>query len=681
MRQIQQSSRLLALGLALTSAFSLADGLSPDDLVEMARLSEPALSRDGKQVVYTLRETDREANRGRTDLWIIDQSANAKPWRLTTHEASDWSGQFSNDDRWIYFLSTRSGSSQVWRMSMSGGEPMPVTEIPVDVSGFALSADNRHIVFSASIWPECGADFSCSAKRIEEKPTSSGQIHSRLFVRHWDHWKSGFRNALFSQQLDKDGKLSGDAHYLSKNLDADVPSQPFGGFEEVAISPDSKRVVFAARVAGSAEAWSTNLDLYEVPVKGGRARNLTEDNLATDTSPVFSRDGKTLFWLAMSRPGFEADRYRIMERIGNSTREVAPLWDRSPAALTLAGNNKSLYAIANDNGRRRLFEVSRADGQAAPLTAFGWVGSVLAAEGGPIVTMDSLHQPADLYRVSAADNALYRLTNVNQERVAKIQFGVYEQFQFQGWNDETVRGFVMQPAGAVPGRKYPVAFVIHGGPQGSFGDHFHYRWNPQTYAAEGYAVVFIDFHGSTGYGQAFTDSISGDWGGKPLEDLQKGLQAATERYSWLDSDNVCALGASYGGYMVNWIAGNWPDRFKCLVNHDGVFDNRMMYYSTEELWFPEWEHGGPYFDSKEQYEKHNPVNFVSNWKTPMLVIHGALDYRIPETQGIAAFTALQRRGIESEFLFFPDENHWVLKPANSVLWHETVNDWLGRYLK
>ena len=239
----------------------------------------------------------------------------------------------------------------------------------------------------------------------------------------------------------------------------------------------------------------------------------------------------------------------------------------------------------------------------------------------------------------------------------------------------------MKPARFDEGRTYPLAFLIHGGPQGSFGNHFHYRWNPQSYAAAGYAVVMVDFHGSVGYGQAFTDAIRGDWGGKPLEDLQQGLTAALERYDWMDGDNVCALGASYGGYMVNWIAGNWPDRFRCLVNHDGVFDMRSMYYSTEELWFPEWEHGGPYYANPDGHEKHNPARHVAQWRTPMLVIHGQQDHRVPLEQGLATFNALQRRGVPSRLLYFPDENHWVLKPHNSMQWHETVLGWLDTWLR
>ena len=685
MRRIRPFFRLLAAAFALGAVPAGAAGLTPEALVAMARISEPTLSPDGTRVVYTLRETDLDANRGRTDLWLLDLGSDGEaPWRLTTHEENDSAARFSPDGNWLYFLSARSGSSQVWRLPLGGGDALPVTEIDIDVDGFVLAPDGRTLVFAASIRPECGADFECTAaeRKALADSAAQGRRYDRLFIRHWDSWDNGERNALFAQPLDESGLPTGNVRFLTEDLEANVPSKPFGDMSEVAITPDSRRIAFAARIADREEAWSTNFDIYEMPLRGGRRNNLTADNAATDTQPLYSADGKTMFWLAMSRPGFEADRYRIMQRrvSGGDAREVTPYWDRSPASISLADRGR-LYAIANDNGRRRLFEVDTDTGSVAPMTAFGWVNAAIAAPGGPIVVLDSLHRPADIYRIKAPENATYRLTDVNAERLSGMQFGVYEQFTFDGWNDEPVRGFVMQPVGAQPGKRYPIAFLIHGGPQGSFGDHFHYRWNPQTYAAQGYSVVFIDFHGSTGYGQAFTDSISGDWGGKPLVDLQLGLAAAIERYDWLDGERACALGASYGGYMVNWIAGNWPDRFDCLVNHDGIFDLRMMYYTTEELWFPEWEHGGPYFEAPNQHERHNPVAFVSNWQTPMLVIHGARDYRVPDTQGIAAFTALQRRGVESELLHYEHENHWVLTPANSVQWHESVFAWLERFLK
>ena len=304
-----------------------------------------------------------------------------------------------------------------------------------------------------------------------------------------------------------------------------------------------------------------------------------------------------------------------------------------------------------------------------------------AASGdGVVFERNTLTSPTEIYAIApgAGEKAL---TAINAEKVAAVRMGEPEQFTFKGWNNETVYGYIVKPVDFDPAKKYPVAFLIHGGPQGSFGNDFHYRWNPQAYAGAGYAAVMVDFHGSTGYGQAFCDSIRGDWGGKPLEDLKKGLAAALAKYPWMDGTRVGALGASYGGYMINWIAGNWPDRFKCLVDHDGNLDERAAYFETEELWFPEWDHMGTPWDNPKSYEKHNPANFVKNWKTPMLVVHGGQDFRVVETQGIGTFNALQRRGIPTKFLYFPDENHWVLKPANSILWHETVIGWLDQWLK
>lgn len=673
-----KASRTLGLLAALAASGVFAAGLSPEQLVNLARLSEPSVSPDGEYVVYTLRETDISADKGRTDLWRIAANGNAPAERMTRHKANDWSAQYSPDGRWLYFLSARGESPQVWRLSMAGGEPEVVTNYPVGVSGFKFSPNGRYLVLALTVTTDCNLDFECYASKSNATTKSSGVLYTQLFARHWDQWLGAFRSVLVSQALDKQGLPSRAPVELTRGIDADVPSRPFGGMEEVTVAPDSKTVVFAARLQSPDEAWSTNFDLYEVNIDGGRTDNLTASNPASDTAPLYGSDG-ALYWLAQSRPGYESDRYRIMRRTGNREAELAPLWDRSASAI-FAGPAGKLYAIAADQGRRRVFEID-SKGIVVPVTAFGFASDLSVTDGGLYVVLNSLHKPADLYRIDATDNALYPLTDVNREALQEIQFGVYEQFQFAGWNDESVSGYIVKPSGASADKRYPVAFLIHGGPQGSFSDRFHYRWNAQTYAALGYAVIMIDFHGSTGYGQAFTDSIRGDWGGKPLTDLKLGLAHALETYDFLDGDRVCALGASYGGFMVNWIAGNWPERFNCLVNHDGVFDNRMMYYATEELWFPEWEHQGPHYKVPENYELHNPVNHVSAWQTPMLVIHGALDFRIPESQGIATFTALQRRGIESEFLFFPDENHWVMKPSNSVLWHHSVARWLDRYLR
>jgi dipeptidyl aminopeptidase/acylaminoacyl peptidase len=346
----------------------------------------------------------------------------------------------------------------------------------------------------------------------------------------------------------------------------------------------------------------------------------------------------------------------------------------------ISADGRTLYTTADDVGQTPLFAIDIASGKVQKLVAEGHADGPALAGNRLVFALDNLRSPAELYTVHADGSGLTQITHVNEKRLAAVRMGEPEQFHFQGAGGDTVYGWVVKPADFQPGKRYPIAFLIHGGPQGSFDNHFHYRWNAEVYAGAGYAVVMIDFHGSTGYGQAFTDSISKDWTGRPFQDLQLGLAAAIARYPWLDGDHACALGASYGGFMTYWIEGNWPDRFRCVVTHDGVFDQRMMYYATEELWFPEWEQGAPYWQNAAAYEKVNPVLFVDRWKSPMLVIHDGLDYRIPITQGIGAFTALQRRGVPSEFLTFPDENHWVLKPGNVRAWYQTVFAFLGQHV-
>ncbi|MGH6684715.1 MAG: prolyl oligopeptidase family serine peptidase, partial [Pseudolabrys sp.] len=391
--------------------------------------------------------------------------------------------------------------------------------------------------------------------------------------------------------------------------------------------------------------------------------------------------GKTLYYLAMKRPTFEADRFGIMalDLASGRTREIDPQWDRSPGSLQLSKDGKTLYATTDDNGEHPLFAIDVKTGKATKLGGAGQVESFSVVGHSIVIARSTLKAPADLFALNAQGGASTQLTHFNAARLADVAMGDYEFYTFKGAKGDMVQGYVVKPANFEKGKKYPVAFIIHGGPQGAWTDEFHYRWNPQTYAGQGFAVVTVNFHGSTGYGQAFTDEISGDWGGAPLEDLQKGWAAALQKYDFLDGNRACALGASYGGYMIYWIAGNWPQPWKCLVDHDGVFDARMMAYSTDELWFDEWEHHGTQWEKPEAYEKFNPVNYVAKWTVPMLVVHSEKDFRIPIEQGIAAFTALQRRGIPSEFLTFPDENHWVRKPQNSVLWHDTVNAWLKKW--
>lgn len=673
----------------LTAMPSLAAtrGLDVRDMIALDRVSSPLLTADGGNVIFAKRVVGADS-KASTGLFIRNLRTRdlAPPKPLTPAGWNVNSAALSADGQTVYFLSAKNGSQQLYAQPTTGGTPRQLTDFPVDVDSFHVSPQGDRVAFSSGVFQDCGSDLACTSKKLDAHKArkNTGEVFDSLFVRHWDTWADGRRNTLFVAPLPAAtaAAVKG-ASAISATLAGDAPSKPFGGNDDFTWSPDGKTVVAAIRVAGKQEPWSTNFDLYRLDAEGKQAPvNLTASNPAWDAGPVFSADGKTLYYRAMKRPGFEADRFGLMamDVATGKTREIAPKWDRSAGEIVLSGDGTLIYTSADDMGEHRLFGVDIATGEAEVVVDGGSIGSPVIAGTTLAYTKNSL-KSGDQIVVAAFDGANPReITPSAGEMLPDVAFGDYEQFQFKGWNNETVHGYVVKPYNYQEGKRYPVAFLIHGGPQGSFGNGWSYRWNPQTYAGQGYAVVMIDFHGSTGYGQAFTDAISQHWGDRPLEDLQKGWAAAQKQYPFLNGDKACALGASYGGFMVNWIAGNWNEPWKCLVNHDGVFDQRMMGYATEELWFTEWEQGGTPYEKAASYEKFNPVNHVSDWKKPILIVHGQLDYRIPVEQGLGAFTAAQRQGIESKFLYFPDENHWVLKPQNSVQWHDTVNGWLKQHI-
>ncbi len=681
---------LLALSLLLigvqASAADSGNGKHPfdvHDLVMLQRVGDPHLSPDGRTVAFTLRRTDYAANKGITAIEVLNlDRAGAKPVQLVDKA---YSPRWSRDGSQIYFLSARSGSSQVWRVSSRGGTPVQVTRLPLDVGTFKLSPDGMHMALTMDVFTDC-ATLACTRSRLDQRAAdkSTGTLYSKLFVRHWDTWSDGRRSQLFITRLAPDGSASGAPLLMSRGIDGDIPSKPFGDDGEYSFSPHGQKLYFDVRIAGTSEPWSTNFDIYSVPVNGSAApRNLTAANKAWDAWPVPSPDGKSLYYLAQTVPGAESDRFAIMKMdlATGVTKELDKKWDRSPGSLSISSDGKTLYATADDEGQHPLFAIDAEDGGVDTLVGDGSVSGYERALGIDriVLVRSSLTQPGDIYIARTNGDDLTQVTHVNQAALAKVSMGEPRWFTFKGYNDERVQGYVVTPADFDKDKTYPVAFIIHGGPQGAMTNSWSYRWNPQTYAGAGFAVVTINFHGSTGYGQDFTDSISEDWGGKPLDDLKAGWKYALDKYDFLDGDRACALGASYGGYMVYWMAGVWNKPFKCFVDHDGVFDSRMMYYATDELWFEEHENGGPQYMNPAGYEKFNPLDHVRDWRVPMLVIHSDHDYRIPLSQGLGAFTALQRRGIPSEFLTFPDENHWILKPHNSVLWHDTVNAWLKRW--
>jgi dipeptidyl aminopeptidase/acylaminoacyl peptidase len=651
------------------------------DLVRLERISEVAVSPDSKHLAYTLRTTDMDANKGRTGIWLVETKRNAVPIRLSDLSANSNSAEWSADGRFIYYLSNRSGSTQVWRAAL-GGEPEQVTSLPLDVGSFRISPKADRVVVSAEVFRDCPT-LACTKQRLDAAAHAPGhgQLYDKVFVRHWDTWSDGRRTQLFSIAQDASGIANGTPVNLTTGLDGDVPAKPFGGTEDYAISPDGQQVAFSIRAVPVGEPWSTNFDVYLVAAGGGSPRNLTADNPAWDGQPAFSPDGSTLAYAAMERPGYESDRFHLvlLNLHSGDKRPLTQNWDRSIGSFAWSHDGKTLFATTDHLGQHPLWAIDAGTGRASAITGDGDVEGFSVGTKRVYFTLSNLANPADLYSVGFDGGKPLQLTHLNQAEIAGRSLGEYQQFNFSGANNDNVFGYVVKPGNFKKDQKYPVALLIHGGPEGSMGNLWHWRWNAQAFAGAGYGVVMIDFHGSTGYGQAFTDAINGDWGGKPLEDLKLGLAAALKQFPWLDGVEACALGGSYGGYMINWIAGQWPDRFKCLVTHDGIFDNRSMYYSTEELWFPEWENGAPEYLNPAAYAKHNPVDYVTKWRTPTLVIHGQLDYRVPVAQGLAVFTALQRRGVPSEFLYFPDENHWVLKPSNSIQWYDDVLGWMNRW--
>jgi acylaminoacyl-peptidase len=672
---------------AIVGAGAFARPFTAQDMASLERVSDPRLSPDGHYALYDVRSVDYAANKTRHAVWLADVTGHDSPRRLAISDKGVSAARWSPDGKSIYFISDREGDTgQVFKTDLAGASAVQVTAMPLDVEAFKLSPDGKTLVVSQAVFPDC-ADLACTKDRLTGKKArkASGQVYDRLFVRHWDAWADGTRNHLFALTLDGSGlAMSAKPADMMAGFDADTPTKPFGDDDDFAISADSKELAFSAKIAGQTEAWTTNFDLYTVALgTNSKPVNLTDANKAWDTAPVFSADGKWSAYRRQVRPGAESDRFHIVLRnqSNGQEHEIAAGWDHSAGAIKWSRDGKTLFVQAEDVGQTRLFAL---DVRSEKITAVTGPGHVMGFDVGPtglVYVQDDLSHPAQLFAADLQGGGAHALTNVNAEQLKDIAFGEAEQFSFKGWNDETVHGYLVKPANFDAAHAYPVAFLIHGGPEGSFGNMFHYRWNAASFAGAGYAVVMIDFHGSTGYGQAFTDAINRHWGDRPLEDLQKGWAYALSHYKFLDGGRACALGGSYGGYMINWIAGNWNQPWKCLVNHDGIFDTRFMGYSTEELWFSEWENGGVPYQAETDYLTFNPADHVADWRVPTLVVEGGKDYRVPQEEALATFTALQRKGVPSKFLYFPDENHWVLKPQNVVQWYDEVLGWMNRWTK
>ena len=672
-------ARFLLLGsAAVLAAPAAARPMTPVDLQSMHRLGSPEVSPDGKWAVFTVSSTRWNENKRVNALYRLDLAQPGARPQLIAGAEKGHDAVFSGDGS-LWFLMPVGGHDQLFRMTAGHG-PVKVSSFEGDVSGFKIAPSGTRLVVWADRDLRC-RDLDC-AQLPKKAKTGSGRTFDQLFIRHWDTWaEPGVRSRLFTFPI-AGGRLVGSGVPVEGNLVGDAPSKPFGGGEELNFSPDGRTLYFALREAGRIESKSTNFDIFATPSDGSAPPvNLTAANQATDTLPAVSPDGRTLAYVAMARPTYEADRQVLMLRdlASGQVRPLTQNWDRSVGSIEWAKDGRSILVTADDTLEVPVFRVDVASGAVTRLTGEGAYGNVHALQNGSLIaTMNSIARPDDLYRISA-NSHVDRLTDLNGPLLAELDPVTLTRFSFAGANNDRVWGWELKPANS--SAKLPIAFLVHGGPQGSFSNSWSYRWNPRLFIAPGYAAVSVDFHGSTGYGQAFTDAIHQNWGGWPLQDLKLGLAYITSHDPQLDADRACALGGSYGGYMMNWIEGNWPDRFRCIVQHDGVFDARAMAYETDELWFDEWEHGGhPYYEAPQEFERWNPVNFVQNWRTPQLVVTSENDFRIPYTQGIAAFTALQRRDIPSRLLIFPDENHWVLKPRNSLQWYHEVFGWMRRWL-
>ena len=696
---------LLCAGSMFAQTPSQRHPFTFEDMMKLKRVGAPVPSPDGKWVVFDCVDVDLEANTRISHLWIVPANG-GESRRLNQTPNHEERPRFSPDGKRLIWTSKATDPTQIWICGFDSGngalvgKPNQATDISTGADGGIWSPDGKNIVFVSAVYPDC-KDDACNKQRDEElkKSKVKAKIFSRLFYRHWTGFTEFKRSHLFVVGAPVAASASTAPRDLTPG-DHDVPPFNLGGQDMYAISADGQEVAYTSNI-DEVEATSTNDEIFVVPTSGGSPKKISTSPGA-DTTPLYSPDGKYLAWRSQARAGFEADKWRLLvqDRQSGKIRDATENLDRSIGSY-----------VWEPNGLMIFFSYETA-GQAV----FGQMALEMWKEGkNPVVIpptgqpnwhvdvndghMDDLALGPDaLYYTRAfigAPNEIWRqrwsldpkedkpqqVTHMNDALLSQIDMQPLESFTFKGGNDEEVQGFMVKPPGFDPNNKYPLKFLIHGGPQGAWGNSWTYRWNAELFAATGnYVVVMINFHGSTGYGQKFTDSISGDWGGKPFVDVMKGLDYVEKTYPFIDKNREAALGASYGGYMANWILGH-TNRFKCIVSHDGMFNTESAYGTTEELWFPEWEFKGPPWKSREVYRKFSPHLFADKFKTPTLVVHGQLDYRLDVSEGFQLFTTLQRLGIPSKMLYFPDEGHWVLKPQNSQLWYKTVNDWVDQWCK
>jgi len=665
---------LIAAGIAV--AAEGGEVLTVERFISMTRCSDPQISPDGKKIAFVVSEPDIEANRNRTHIWIAPLGG-GEPIRFAVGQGADFHPRWSPSGDRIAFVSTRGGSSQIWIIPAAGGEAVRLTDISTGAHDPVWSPGGGSLAFYSFVHPDC-PDDSCNTAREKERGDDpvKAKVIDHLLYRHWDTWKDGKRNHLFIVDSE-----SGEMRDLTAGMDRDFPGFPWGGSGDYAFSPDGKEICCVSRT-GEMEAISTDTELFVIDIESGEMKRLG-GNPAADESPAYSPDGRYLAWRAQAVPGFEADRWRLMlmNRKNGETRELTPDLDRWVMEFAWGPRSKNIYFTAGDDGHKPLFSLDVKKGKITKLAGRSNNSSPRVSPDGRTIVFvrRSFDYPHSIWRTGSKGGDPVRISTFNQKVLSEVEINTAEDVRYEGAAGAEIQAFLIKPPGFDPSMRYPAIMLIHGGPQSAFIDSWFTNWNVQTFAAAGYVIFIPNFHGSTGFGQEFVNSISRDWGGKCYEDIMKGLDWLAAR-DYVDPGRIGAAGASYGGYMVNWIAGH-TDRFAALVSMAGSFNLVSKYGVTEELWFPEWDLGGTPWDNPEDYERWSPHNYAAAFSTPTLVVHGEHDFRVPVGEGLQMFTALQRQGVPSKLVYFPDEGHWILKPKNNIFYYGQFIGWMDRYLK